>query len=72
MNVRRSRQHQVHLWLSRSEYASLRQEAAARGETMSNVVRRLITTHQARATHSTSHPVVRAVSPTPRVHRKTQ
>jgi len=41
MNVRRSRQHQVHLWLSRSEYASLRQEAAARGETMSNVVRRL-------------------------------
>jgi hypothetical protein len=61
---RTERQHQLRVWISRSEFKRLCDDATKRGETVSTVVRQRI------AAPKTSPHLRRAVSPTSRLHKK--
>jgi hypothetical protein len=60
---RTERQHQLRVWMPRSEYMRLRDAASARGETISIFVRRLIAAEK-------SSLLRRTVSRMPHVHKK--
>jgi len=69
-SVRKQRQHQMHIWISQAEYKRLQEEALHCGETVSMVVRRLISTLQTRLADATPDPAGRTISHELNVHKK--
>jgi len=52
--LRKRRGHQMHIWLSPHEYARLKDAAAQKGETVSAIVRRLLTENRRKLHESDS------------------
>jgi hypothetical protein len=69
--VPRTRNHQLKIWRTESDYRALRRAASMQGETLSAVVRqRLIGADSPLPNGSTLHSGVRGVSSPSRLHRK--
>jgi|RhiMetStandDraft_4_1073278.scaffolds.fasta_scaffold352050_2 hypothetical protein len=68
--LRKRRGHQMHIWLSPHDYARLKDAAEKNGETVSAIVRRLITEHRRNLSHATPRDVIHFVTRASHLHKK--
>jgi hypothetical protein len=68
--LRKRRGHQMHIWLSPHEYARLKDAAAHNGETVSAIVRRLLTEHRTKLNQSGSRDWLHLVTRSSPLHKK--
>jgi len=68
--LRKRRGHQMHIWLSPHEYARLKDAAEKNGETVSAIIRRLITEHRSKLSHASASSAIDLVTRASHLHKK--
>jgi len=68
--LRKRRGHQMHIWLSPHEYARLKDAAEKEGETVSAIVRRLITEDRIKLGDGSTRDAIRFVAHKTDLHKK--